>query len=505
MIGFDMGGTSTDVSHYAGTFEKVYETEVGVKMRVPMMYIHTVAAGGGSLLSYDGDRFRVGPESAGADPGPICYRRGGSLAVTDINVCLGKVQPEYFPKIFGPEQNLALDATGAINAFKKIGEQLTNKRSPEEVAEGFLDITIEHMAQAIKKISVSRGYDLQEYVLNCFGGGGQHACLVAERLGMNKIFLHPFSGVLSAYGMGLADISTEQQLVLESELSKNVIPEIQKNIITLTNNNEKDLLEQGLEKININHSVWAQLRYKGTDTTIQVLFEDIELMRKAFELNHKRQFGFIAPDKAIIIETIGVTSYGGSEAPAEMISASKVKGEPIVDAHKPMYSKGQWHSTPIYKIESLEYGHEITGPAIIIEPTGTIVIEANWQVEISQYRHIILTQNDKISKEKAITTTCDPVTLEIFNNLFMSIAEQMGIVLRNTSQSVNIKERLDFSCAIFDKHGNLVANAPHVPVHLGSMDSSVKVIINSGQQIKVVMFLYRIIHTMADHIYLTLR
>ncbi len=486
MIGFDMGGTSTDVSHYAGEFEKVYETEVaGVKMRVPMMYIHTVAAGGGSLLNYDGNRFRVGPESAGADPGPICYRRGGSLAVTDINVCLGKIQPEYFPKIFGPEQNLPLDAASAIDAFKKIGDKLTNKRTPEEVAEGFLDITIEHMAQAIKKISVSRGYDLQEYVLNCFGGaGGQHACLVAERLGMQKIFLHPFSGVLSAYGMGLADISTEQQFVLEAELSKNIIPAINNDITRLTKKNENNLLEQGLEKKNIKHNVWAQLRYKGTDTNIQVTFEDMDLMRNAFESNHKRQFGFIAPDKKIIIETIGVTSFGGSEAPAEVVSTSKSKATPVADAHKPMYSKGKWHSTPIYKIESLTYGHKINGPAIIIEPTGTIIVEANWQVEITQHRHIILSQSKIVSKQKTVTTTCDPVALEIFNNLFMSIAEQMGIVLRNTSQSVNIKERLDFSCAIFDKYGNLVANAPHVPVHLGSMDSSVKVIINSGQGIK---------------------
>lgn len=486
MIGFDMGGTSTDVSHYAGEFEKVYETEVaGVKMRVPMMYIHTVAAGGGSLLNFDGNRFRVGPESAGANPGPVCYRRGGKLAVTDINVCLGKIQPDYFPKIFGPNQNLPLDTTEVINAFANIGENLATKLSAEQVAEGFLNITVEHMAQAIKKISVSRGYDLQEYVLNCFGGaGGQHACLVAERLGMNKIFLHPFSGVLSAYGMGLADISTEHQVVLEAILSQNIVPLIKQHIKDITQKNDGELTEQGLASSNIQHNTWAQLRYKGTDTAIQIAYEDVESMRQAFEHNHKRQFGFIAPDKDIIIETAGVTSFGGNEAPSEVSSKKRIDNHPVAIDHKSVYSKGQWHTTPIYKVESLEYGHSVIGPAIIIEPTGTIIIEDNWQVEISQYRHIVLTKREASSQIIKTTTTCDPVTLEIFNNLFMSIAEQMGIVLRNTSQSVNIKERLDFSCAIFDKHGNLVANAPHVPVHLGSMDSSVKVIIKSGQKIK---------------------
>jgi len=486
MIGFDMGGTSTDVSHYAGEYEKVYETEVaGVKMRVPMMYIHTVAAGGGSLLNYDGNRFRVGPDSAGANPGPVCYRRGGSLAVTDINACLGKIQPEYFPKIFGPEQNLPLDAKGAFAAFADIGKQLSTPRAPEEVAEGFLDITIEHMAQAIKKISVSRGYDLQEYVLNCFGGaGGQHACLVAERLGMDKIFLHPFSGVLSAYGMGLADISTEKQLVVESVLSSQLTEKIDANTKQLISQNSTDLAAQGLAGVDIQHSAWVQLRYKGTDTSIQVPCAEIEVMRESFEQSHKRQFGFIAPDKEIIVETVGVTSFGGSEAPAERLSNIKAEGKPLAIDHKPMYSKGQWHTTPIYKVEDLEYGHDIVGPAIIIEPTGTIIVEANWCVEVTKYRHIVLKHQACASQVVKTNTSCDPVTLEIFNNLFMSIAEQMGIVLRNTSQSVNIKERLDFSCAIFDKTGNLVANAPHVPVHLGSMDSSVKVIINSGQTIK---------------------
>ncbi len=487
IIGFDMGGTSTDVSHFAGEYEKAYETEVaGVRMRVPMMYIHTVAAGGGSILTYDGNRFRVGPDSAGANPGPVCYRRGGHLAVTDINVCLGKVQPKFFPKIFGPEQNEYLDRDASIKAFAEIAAQIGDKRSPEKVAEGFLDIAIEHMAQAIKKISVARGYDLKEYVLNCFGGaGGQHACLVAERLGINKIFLHPLSGVLSAYGMGLADISTERQKVVEKELNKDIVSALNLELSSLINENSIDLSEQGLNEDSIEHKPCVLLRYKGTDTTIQISMDDVDKMRKEFETEHMRQYGFVTDDKAIILETLGVTSFGGGETPPEKSQTEKVDVPAKVIDTQQIYSDGVWHETPVYELESLDYGHEFLGPAIIIEPTGTIVVEKNWRASVTQHKHLVL---DKITQIESAynadtVTKCDPVTLEIFNNLFMSVAEQMGIVLRNTSQSVNIKERLDFSCAIFDQNGNLVANAPHVPVHLGSMDSSVRVVINSGQKI----------------------
>ena len=486
IIGFDMGGTSTDVSHYAGEYEKVYETEVaGVRMRVPMMYIHTVAAGGGSALAYDGNRFRVGPDSAGANPGPVCYRRGGTLAVTDINVCLGKIQPDYFPHIFGPEQDQPLDRDATIQAFSEIGRQIGDRRSPEQVAEGFLDIAVEHMAQAIKKISVSRGYNVKDYVLNCFGGaGGQHACLVADRLGMEKIFLHPLSGVLSAYGMGLADISTERQLVCEQELQASVIPELEEGIDRLIADNTADLLDQGLPKEMIEHKPWVLLRYKGTDTSIQITYAGAAEMRSAFEESHKRQFGFIATDKAVVLETLGVVSSGGGEDPVEPKSTIKADSIPEPIALKDVYSNGEWHQTPVYKIEQLAYGHNLAGPAIIIEPTGTIVVEANWKAIVTEYRHLVLERTIEAESITKVSEAYDPVTLEIFNNLFMSIAEQMGIVLRNTSQSVNIKERLDFSCAVFDKSGNLVANAPHVPVHLGSMDSSVKVVINSGRGIR---------------------
>lgn len=486
IISFDMGGTSTDVAHYAGDYEKVYETQVaGVRMRVPMMYIHTVAAGGGSLLSFDGDRFRVGPDSAGANPGPVCYRRGGRLAVTDINVCLGKIQPDYFPHIFGPNQDKPLDREAALKQFAKIGEAIDDARSPEEVAEGFLSIAIEHMAQAIKKISVARGYNVKDYVLNCFGGaGGQHACLVADRLGMETIFLHPLSGVLSAYGMGLAEISVEKQLVFERELSSNIADDLLQRINSLKQSNETELLNQGLNKDSIQHRAWVLLRYKGTDTGIQIHFSDIQSMRHEFEDNHKRQFGFITTDKPIIAESLSVTSASGGEVPDEPIAEIKAEALPSPIAIKEVYSKGKWHKTPLFNIEQLLFGHQITGPAIIIEPTGTIVIEDGWRAEITKRKHIVLHRANETKQSASVSEQYDPVTLEIFNNLFMSIAEQMGIVLRNTAQSVNIKERLDFSCAIFDGSGNLVANAPHVPVHLGSMNSSVKVVINSGQAIR---------------------
>jgi 5-oxoprolinase (ATP-hydrolysing) len=499
IIGFDMGGTSTDVSHYAGEFEKVYETEVaGVRMRVPMMYIHTVAAGGGSLLKFDGQRFRVGPDSAGANPGPVCYRREGKLAVTDINVCLGKIQPDYFPQIFGPGQDQQLDREASLRAFEQIARQLDDGRSAEDVAEGFLEIAVEHMAQAIKKISVSRGYDVQDYTMNCFGGaGGQHACLVAERLGINTIFLHPLSGVLSAYGMGLADIRTERQAVLEVELASSRLELLLETIEKLKVANCNDLAEQGLRSEQLKHVSTALLRYKGTDTNINIPVAAAEEMQQAFEASHQRQFGFIAPEKSIILEVITVESFGGSDEHHEETFEAVLNESALVDAQRRIYTKGQWLQAPVYKIESLLFGHVIQGPAIIVESTGTIIIEQLWQASLNKYGHLILhnkkrTQMTNVASQEydavavpiaAAPIAADPITLEIFNNLFMSIAEQMGIVLQNTSQSVNVKERLDFSCAVFDSQGNLVANAPHVPVHLGSMDSSVKVIINSGQEI----------------------
>ncbi|WND03900.1 hydantoinase B/oxoprolinase family protein [Temperatibacter marinus] len=482
VIGFDMGGTSTDVFHYAGSFEKTYETEVaGVQMRVPMMYIHTVAAGGGSLLTYQDNRFQVGPHSAGANPGPVCYRRKGKLAVTDINVCLGKIMPRYFPAIFGPNQDQPLDMLAAQSAFDAISKEMNDGRSAEDVAEGFLDIAVDHMAQAIKKITISRGFDVKDYAMNCFGGaGGQHACLVADKLGIETIFIHPYAGVLSAYGMGLASLQAERQQEISAVLSDDLLIELESTLTALKSEIIYDLTDQGLSENAIATQTEALLKYKATDTTISVDLTTPGAMRKAFEAQHKKRFGFIAPEKDIILETLIVAGSGGG-ASGEEVRQQKANHPPKPIEHSRVYHHGQWLDTPVYSIETLGYGHSLTGPAIIIEPTGTLVIEPGWHATVNSYGHLILKREKKRQHIAAVSTHYDPVTLEIFNNLFMSIAEQMGIVLRNTSQSVNVKERLDFSCALFDASGDLIANAPHVPVHLGSMDSTIKVLIDSGQ------------------------
>lgn len=486
IISFDMGGTSTDVAHSAGAFEKVYETEVaGVRMRVPMMHIHTVAAGGGSLLKFQDGRFRVGPDSAGADPGPVCYRRGGDLAVTDINVCLGKLNPDFFPKIFGGDQDQPLDRDATQAAFRDIAVEVGDGRSAEDIAEGFLEIAVEHMAQAIKKISVARGRDVKDYVMNCFGGaGGQHACLVAERTGIRRVLLHPFSGVLSAYGMGFATLQAERQAVIGEALSSAALEVVQPELSRLISENTGSLTAQGLEPSELTHSGAALMRYKGTDTTISVPITNAGTMQQVFEDEHRRQFGFLASDRAIILDTLTAESHGGGvgQVETEIEAAITEVLDPVGNTR--IYSKGEWRNAAIYAAEDIAPGHHISGPAMLVEPTGTIIVEPGWAASMNAFGHIILDRVSTAQDAAATTISRDPVTLEIFNNLFMSIAEQMGLVLRNTSQSVNVKERLDFSCAIFDAGGNLVANAPHVPVHLGSMDSSVKVIINSGQTIR---------------------
>ena len=497
IIGFDMGGTSTDVSHYAGEFEKAYETEVaGVRMRVPMLHIHTVAAGGGSVLRYQDGRFRVGPESAGAVPGPICYRRNGKLAVTDINLCLGKIQADFFPSIFGLQQNLPLDKTSSVQAFADIASNIGDGRCAEDVAEGFLAIAIEHMAQAIKKISVSRGYDVSNYVLNCFGGaGGQHACLVAESLGIKTIFLHSYSGILSAYGMGLADIKVERQKVATPLIQSGDIQAIDIAIEQLKQANLVDLNKQGLSNSQITHQSTALLKYLNTDTSLNIPLDSFTAMQQSFTNKHKQQFGFSgtapgAPDKTIVIDTLIVESYGGAEKVTQA-KQTLANNLPIkIQTVRQVYSQGEWLDAPVIQLSSLRFGHEVLGPAIIVEPTGTIIVEKNWLVRVNVNGHLVLhfkavktvLHSESTTQESALSKA-DPVTLELFNSAFMSIAQQMGIVLRNTSQSVNVKERLDFSCAIFDATGNLIANAPHVPVHLGSMDASVKVIINGPQSI----------------------
>jgi len=489
LIGFDMGGTSTDVTHYDGEYERSFETVVaGVRMRAPMMNIHTVAAGGGSILQFDGSRFRVGPESAGANPGPACYRRGGPLAVTDCNVMLGKIQPDHFPAIFGPDANQTLDCRVVQQKFSDLAQQVRasrgNKVAAEDVAEGFLRIAVENMANAIKKISVQRGYDITEYILNCFGGaGGQHACLVADTLGMERIFLHPFSGVLSAYGMGLAEVRALREIQLgfrfDPETFENQLAESCQPLIEAT---REDVQIQGVADESISIVKKLHVRYEGTDTSLLIDAGPASRMLSDFEKAHRQRFGFVSEEHAIVIEAASVEAIGVTESVVDPeMEAPLEQTQPVPRCPVQMYSAGKWHETPLYHRDDLQIGQIVEGPAMIIEPTGTIVLEPGWRGALNNRGHLVLNRYIARETTEAIGTHVDPVMLEVFNNLFMSIAEQMGATLCNTAYSVNIKERLDFSCAIFDAQGDLVANAPHVPVHLGSMGESVKSVIKENQ------------------------
>jgi 5-oxoprolinase (ATP-hydrolysing) len=488
IIGFDMGGTSTDVSHYAGEYERAFETQVaGVRMRAPMMRIHTVAAGGGSILHFDGSRYRVGPDSAGANPGPACYRRGGPLTVTDCNVMLGKLQPAFFPKVFGPNGDQPLDADIVQRKFTDLSIEIEHatgdKRSPEDVAEGFLKIAVENMANAIKEISVQRGYDITKYTLCSFGGaGGQHACLVADALGMTKIFLHPYAGVLSAYGMGLADLRTLREKAVEDRLSDSY-PLLQKLLHNLSEEAKNDIRRQGVAEGQIETLQKVHLRYEGTDSALIVPYGSTQDIISAFEAAHRQRYGFIVPDKAHIVEAVAVEIIGHVGVIEEaVISADLSKVTPESIGKTRLKSLRGSVEAPIYNRDLLKPGATIDGPAIIIEKTATNVIEAGWRAEITSRAHLILERVIPLQRIHAVGTEADPVMLEIFNNLFMSIAEQMGATLENTSYSVNIKERLDFSCAVFDATGNLIANAPHMPVHLGSMSESVRAVLSVRQE-----------------------
>lgn len=486
VIGFDMGGTSTDVAHYDGDYERAFDTEVaGVRIRAPMMRIHTVAAGGGSILHYEAGRFRVGPDSAGANPGPAAYRRGGPLAVTDANVTLGKLQPDVFPAIFGPGQDQPLDAGTVREKFAALAAEIGDGRSPEAVAEGFVTIAVENMANAIKKISVQRGYDVTEYLLNCFGGaGGQHACLVADALGMEAVLIHPFSGLLSAYGIGLSTVFASRQKALLKPLAEESRSSIEELIAALRQSVVADLAAQGIAEAAITSRPVLQIRYDGTDTTLPVNFEhgSIFRARSDFEAAHKAQFGFVYENKPMIIEAVGVEGSDVGTAARDESESSREDKAASPWQTRQFFADGAWRDAGIFRREDLKPGHKVAGPALVIEPNQTIVVEPGWQAEITALNHVLLRRIEKKRRQAALGTEADPVMLEVFNNLFMSIAEQMGVTLQNTAYSVNIKERLDFSCAVFDRHGALVANAPHMPVHLGSMDRSVDTVIrlNSG-------------------------
>ena len=483
VIGFDMGGTSTDVSHYAGTFEREFETQVaGVRMRAPMMSIHTVAAGGGSVLTYDGARFRVGPDSAGANPGPASYRRGGPLAVTDANVMLGKIQPAHFPCVFGPHADEPLSREAVQSAFAKLAAQ--TGRKAEEVAEGFIEIAVQQMANAVKKISVARGYDVTRYTLQCFGGaGGQHACLVADALGMTRVFVHPLAGVLSAYGMGLADQNVIRELAVEALLEDQAMPDIEAKLEQLAQAAKADLEGQKVNSGTVQLLRRLHVRYEGTDTALVVPFGGLADVRSAFAAAYRQRFSFLMEGHQLVVEAVSVEAVVAGDAPQE----------PRLPTHPPrevprretvrLYSGGIWRDAALVVREDMRPGDVLRGPAIIAEKNATTVVEPGWEARLTELNHLMLERREARATRQAVGTSVDPVLLEVFNNLFMNIAEQMGLQLQNTAYSVNIKERLDFSCALFDAQGNLIANAPHMPVHLGSMGESIQTVIqqNAGR------------------------
>ena len=479
IIGFDMGGTSTDVCHFDGELERVFDSVVaGARIRAPMMYIHTVAAGGGSILHYDGQRFRVGPESAGANPGPAAYGKDGPLTVTDCNVILGRIRPDRFPRVFGPEGNAPLSVEAASSKFTALASTIGDKPI-EEIAEGFLDVAVETMARAIKRISLERGYDVSDYTLVSFGGaGGQHACLVADALGMTRVMIHPLAGVLSALGIGMADARSMREQTVEVPLNAAAIDTLSNIYDALADVAVAEVAPLA-ERVETERR--AQLRYDGTDTALEVAFGSVRDMDAAFAAAHLQRFGFTSPETPIIIETIVLEAIGHMRQPSGQVSGS----EPVHDDQaEQVFFNGKWQCTKVISRASLTAGQRIDGPAIITEAHGTNVVEDGWRATLSTNGDLILERVSALARKSAIGTEVDPVRLEIFNNLFMSIAEQMGAVIENTAQSVNIKERLDFSCALFDSVGGLVANAPHIPVHLGSMGDSVAAVIRGNPSMK---------------------
>jgi len=483
VIGFDMGGTSTDVALYDGAFERSFETEIaGVRLRAPMLAINTVAAGGGSILAFDGARLRVGPASAGAQPGPASYRNGGPLTVTDANICVGKLQPKHFPAIFGADGTETLDADIVARTFAALAEQVAaatgTPQTARQLAEGFIRIAVANMAHAIRQISVQKGHDPADFVLACFGGaGGQHACLVADELGMDQVLIHPLAGVLSAYGMGLADFLRLREQAVEIPFSEAAITELAATAAALEAEATAELRAQGVDPAAIATRRFVHLRYAGTDSALPVAFGDFGAIQNDFAAAHKKLFGFVTPDKQLIAEMVSVEAAAAGEAIDEPKIPARADGGPEPVDIVGMFTAGATHQAPVFERTALCAGDRISGPALIREANATTVIEPGWQAEVTSRNHLLLR---RVAARRALQIDAgrpDPVLLELFNNLFMAIAEQAGVVLRNTAQSVNIKERLDFSCAIFDAQGGLIANAPHVPVHLGAMGASVRHVI----------------------------
>ncbi|MDS4028675.1 MAG: hydantoinase B/oxoprolinase family protein [Candidatus Contendobacter sp.] len=493
IITFDMGGTSTDVAHYAGEYERAFETLVaGVRLRAPMLHIHTVAAGGGSICRFDGNRLRVGPESAGANPGPACYRRGGPLTVTDCNVLLGRIQSDFFPQVFGPEQDQPLDRDIVIQRFAALAAEVrasTGKAyTPAELAEGFLKIAVENMANAIKQISTQRGYDITKYTLCCFGGaGGQHACAVADALAMPAIFIHPLAGVLSAYGMGLADARLLKECTVEAPLAVELPPRLEQIFAELEQAGRMEMRAQDIPADGIRTVRTVRLRYAGSDSALSVAADNLAELQARFEATHRQRYGFVMLDKALIVEAAVVEVIGGNSPlpPVEEELRVRVNEEdacvvsPQPTATISLHVAGIDATAPLHRREELRLGDRIVGPAIISEAGATTLIEPGWQAQVTVRNDLVLTRHQPRPQRVAVGTAVDPILLEVFNNLFMAIAEQMGVTLANTAHSVNIKERLDFSCALFDRDGQLIANAPHIPVHLGSMGEAVRALIQA--------------------------
>ncbi|WP_109535578.1 hydantoinase B/oxoprolinase family protein [Mycolicibacter sinensis] len=476
VIGFDMGGTSTDVSHYTAAegYERVLTTEVaGVRLRAPMLHIHTVAAGGGSILHFDGSRYRVGPDSAGADPGPACYRRGGPLTVTDANVMLGRIQPGHFPAVFGPAGDQPLDTVAVRRGFAALADEIGGDgRSPEQVAEGFLRIAVANMANAVKKISVAKGHDITRYALTTFGGaGGQHACAVADELGIRTVLVPPMAGVLSALGIGLADTTVIRERAIETPLDGAVLDDVADE---LERQARAELADQDVPANRIQVIRRAHLRYQGTDTSIPVELGAVAQMTAAFESAHRGMYSFLM-DRPLIAAAVEVEATGLTEQP-ELTTRAGVDSDCAPPEVVRLYTGGRWRDAPLHRREAITPAEVLTGPAIIAEDNATTVVDDGWQAQLSDDGQLVL-QRLTTAAPAAAGIAADPVLLEIFNNLFMAIAEQMGTRLEATAQSVNIRERLDFSCALFDADGNLVANAPHIPVHLGSMGATVKEVI----------------------------
>ncbi|WP_150134960.1 hydantoinase B/oxoprolinase family protein [Streptomyces hyaluromycini] len=481
VIGFDMGGTSTDVSHFAGGYERVFTTQIaGVRLRAPMLDIHTVAAGGGSVLHFDGSRYRVGPDSAGADPGPACYRGGGPLAVTDANVMLGRIQPAHFPQVFGPDGDQPLDAGLVRDRFtglaREISERTGDDRTPEQVAEGYLSIAVANIANAVKRISVQQGHDVTRYALTTFGGaGGQHACMVADSLGIRTVLVPPMAGVLSALGIGLADTTAMREQSVEAPLEPAAMPGIRKTADDLEAAARAELLAEDVPEDRVEVTRRAQLRYDGTDTTLTVELTEPDAMKHAFEERHRATYSFTL-DRPVVVEALSVEATGITEPP-DLSALAPYEGSPAAPETVRLHTGGTWRDVPLHRREDLPPGESVTGPAIITEASATTVVDDGWRAAATDDGHLVM-ERATVTQSSDLDTEADPVLLEVFNNLFMSIAEQMGARLESTAQSVNIKERLDFSCALFDPDGNLVANAPHIPVHLGSMGTSVKEVIH---------------------------